>query len=556
MKRLLFIAACCCLVACHVSSRAFGQTDTATIDEHSLQALQEVVEGYAKKNYFVGAELLVIQGDQTLYHHSFGDLDRDNDRLWENNTICNIRSMTKPMTGVAAQILVDRGLLDIDKPVATYLESFDNDESRSITVRQVLTHRSGLPLTNLLKVDQYPTLADQVAKAGETGPQFEPDSKFWYSDIGTDVVGRLVEKISGELLHEFVGREIIEPLGMTETFYGFDAEDERFSRIAPLYFGGANGWLRFWSTDKGEAFYPCAWGSQTVYSTTTDYAKFMQMFADGGKVDGRQIISPEAIDRILKPVSPMKMLGSDADYPAQFRDLKAYYGQMMITYRPEGEEQGTPQVIGHSGSDGTAAWLWPDRDLIILFFTQSRGGTTVIKMEGAIDQLIIHPEEAMAASEVPDEFRPYVGMYVANFATFENEEFEVRVRDGQLILDIPSQLPFELLEPDDEGKWAFKIAPEQVKVTFDRDDAGNVIGLHLHQAGQSFEVPAKGTARAEELSIKREVTESEMQQLVGTYYDEDSEGDVEVLIEDGELAVSAPPGIVFHLRPGKEKGHW
>ena len=216
------------------------------LSDKALEALGEVVTAYIEKEYAIGAELLVMQHGKTLFHQCFGLSDREDNNKWQPGTLANIRSMTKPITGAAAQILVDRGLLDLDAPVADYLESFDNEESRGITVRQVLTHRSGLPLTNLIKVDTFENLAAQVAAAGKSGPQFEPDSKFWYRDIGTDVVGALIEELSGEPLQEFVTREILEPLGMRDTWYGIDANDSRFSRVATLYFGTPGGWLKIW----------------------------------------------------------------------------------------------------------------------------------------------------------------------------------------------------------------------------------------------------------------------------------------------------------------------
>ncbi len=533
---------------------AAGEANDSVSDE-ALHNLAALVSEFLDKEYMVGAELLVIQRGAVRYHKSFGDVDRKDDRVWENNTICNIRSMTKPITGAAAQILIDRQQLALDDPVAKYLKSFDNDQSRTITVRQVLTHRSGSPLTNLIRVDQFENLAAQVGKAGKTGPQFEPDSKFWYSDIGTDVVGALVAEVSGQPLNEFVQQELLDPLGMTDTFYGTDAGDERFSRIASLYVGNARGWLRFWKPEE-KPFYPFAWGSQTIYSTTSDYARFLKMIADEGKIEGRQILSPAAIQRILEPASRLKMMGSDAPYPNQFGNTDVWYGQMMINWRDTGDSPGAVRVIGHSGSDGTAAWAWPDRDLQILYFTQSRGGPTVLKMEAAIDRLLLHPDEEMTASEIPESLRPYVGTYVANFANFENEEFEIFVRDGKLILDIPSQLAFELLDPDDEGKWAFALAPRKIYLKFDRGDDDQVTGLRLHQAGQEFEVPRTDTRRASELSVMREVTPEQMQELTGTYWDDEAGADVRVFVEGETLCVDAPPGIEFHLRPDREKGHW
>ncbi len=489
-------------------SRAAAPSISQAATSTSLQELGKVVEQYIATNRAVGAELLVIQMGQTSYHESFGFSDREAKRQWENDTICNIRSMTKPITSAAAQILIDRELLNLDDPVAKYLESFDNDDSKSITVRQVLTHRSGLPLTNLLAPYQYPSLAKQVAAAGEKGPQFEPDSKFWYSDIGTDVVGRLVEKVSGEPLHEFIKREIFDPLGMSSTFHGIDASDKRFSQIASLYVKGSKGWFRFWKPGE-KPLYPFAWGSQTVYSTTTDYAKFLKMMMNGGRVGDRQLLSEAAVNRMLEPVSPMKMLGSDTAYPTGFRNLEAHYGQMMVTHHLIGKEKRKPVIIGHSGSDGTNAWAWPERDLIILYFTQSRGGPTALRIERPIDRLIIHPDEALVEEEAPERLRPYLGTFIANYDNFDGEEFTVTVRNGKLILDVPSQMAFELMEPDDQGYWAFAIVPDQVKATFDRNDKNAVVGLKLHKAGQVYEVPRKGTARARELSRKTANQETE-----------------------------------------------
>ena len=483
-----------------VDTPAAGQNPS----NESLQDLGKVVQKYIDKEQAIGAELLVIHRDQTLYHESFGFSDREDKRPWENDTICNIRSMTKPITSAAAQILIDRNLLELDVPVAKYLESFKEDrDSKLITVRQVLTHRSGLPLTNVLNPYQYSSLSEQVAAAGERGPQFEPGSKFWYSDLGTDVVGALVEKVSGEPLHEFVQREIFDPLGMTNTFYGIDASDERFQQIASLYLRGAAGWTRYWRPEK-KPLYPFAWGSQTVYSTTTDYAKFLKMLMNDGRQGNRQLLSEVAVARMLEPVSRMKMLGSDGDYPTGFEDLEVYYGQMMVSHHVIGKEKGQPIVIGHSGSDGTNAWAWPAKDLVILYFTQSRGGPTALRIERPIDRLVINPGRQLITEEAPEHLRPYLGTFIANYDNFDNEEFTVRAKRGQLVLDVPSQMVFKLNEPDDQGFWAFAIAPTQIKVSFDRNEKNEVVGLKLHKAGQVYEVPRKGTARANELAEDKE----------------------------------------------------
>lgn len=477
------------------TSFAHPQQDQA-ISQDSLDQLGQIVQQYVKNGLTIGAELQVIQDEKVLYHKSFGLSDRDSETAWKNDTICNIRSMTKPITSAAAQILIDRGLLELDEPVSAYLASFDNEKSKTITVRQVLSHRSGLPLTNLtISPYQFKSLEDQVANIGKKGPQFEPGSKFWYSDIGTDVVGRLIETVSGKPLNEFVKSELLVPLAMKNTFYGIDNSDKRLAVVASPYMKGRKGkWTQFWKPG-GRPLYPFAWGSQTLYSTTSDYALFLKMLVDEGRVGNRQLLSKAAVARMLAPVSRTKGMGSDTNVPTGFHNVESWYGQMMMTYRPSGHKERPPAAISHSGSDGTIAWSWPDRKLTILYFTQSRGGFTPIRIEESIDGLILHPGRSLV-EDIPANLQPFVGTFVANYDSFDNERFTVRVRDSKLILDVPSQLAFELLEPNADGLWPFAIAPEQIRVSFDRDDNDKVIALNLHKGGNTFNVPKLGTAAA------------------------------------------------------------
>ncbi|HZW11121.1 MAG TPA: serine hydrolase domain-containing protein [Phycisphaerales bacterium] len=534
----------------------------------ALAALGETVAGFLEKDYALGAELLVIKNRKIVFHEAYGVADREEGKPWATGTgagtVCNIRSMTKTLTGAAAQILIDRGKLGLDDPASKYLPGFDNEKSRGITLRHLLTHRSGLPLTMITTaLDQYPDLLALANAAGEHGPDFEPGTKFWYSDAGTDCVAAIVEVIAGETIDQFVTREIIGPLQMTDSFYALDASDPRFARIASLYLGQPGSWARFWSAG-GEPLYPFAWGSQTIYSTPLDYAKFLGMWMDGGlAAGGTRVLSEEAVARTLTPASPMSMLGSDARFPTDFRGLDTYYGQMSVLYCPEPEahdpEADEPDalpteavIISHSGSDGTIAWAWPELDLMVLYFTQSRGGTSPLRIEEAIDRLLIHPGEA-AVAEIPEHLKPLIGVYLANFANYDNERFEVLIKGGKLALDIPSQMVFELLDPDAEGMRAFALAPDKVKVSFHLGDDGNADVLQIHQGGETFEVPREGSALAAEQARKIEIPAEVLRSVVGKYKVGETGAVVEVFLDaDGVLSIKDSPTSVFQLRPSRD----
>ena len=565
MHRLVNSLAIASAVAC--ASVAHGQDAFPVVDPsevgrsaESLAQLADVVADYVDRGLAVGAELLVIKNRRTVLHESFGVRDIAGEVPWGDDTICNIRSMTKPITGAAIQILVDRGLVALDDPVSTHLPQFDTDALREVTIDQLLTHRAGLPLTAFTEgIDQFENLDTMAAGVAERGPEFEPGSKFWYSDAGTDMLAAVIEAVTGETVDAFVTREILTPLGMDESFYGIDDTDPRFNRIGTLYVGAANAWTPFWDPSEG-TLYPFAWGSQTIYGTPDDYAKFLAMWMDGGAFRGERVLSEEAVDRQLTPMAPMSMLGSDERFPTEFDGLEVWYGRMSVLHMPEEDPTGSdPVIIGHSGSDGTIAWAWPERDLMVLYFTQSRGGMTALRIEEHIERLLLRAEgEVVEAEPIPAEYAPYMGVYIANFGSFDSERFEVRMHDGRMALDIPSQMVFDLLEPDDEGLWAFAVAPAQVKVEFVRDDADAVTMLRLRQGPMIFEIPRAGTALAAEQAAIAPPDRSIIEAMVGTYRDPESGDTVSVFLEDGKVCIQPDSGAgpLLHLRPTKDPLRW
>jgi CubicO group peptidase (beta-lactamase class C family) len=452
----------------------------------AVRRLADEVQGYVKNGTIVGGELLIIKNRKTILHEAYGVRDREDKRAMERGTIFNIRSMTKPLTGVAVQMLADEGKLRLDDPVAKYLPGFNNDKSKAITIEHLLQHKSGLPLTILkIKIDEYPDLQAQAKAIGENGPQFKPAEKFWYSDAGSDAAAAIVEKISGKTIDHFIAERILQPLGMTDSFYLSKVDDPRKTRVASLYIGKPGAWTRYWKPD-GKPFYPFAWGSQSLYSTTVDYARFLAMWMDGGMAGDKRLLSSEAITRILKPVSQMKALGSDKPYPSGFFGLKPHYGQMsMLHASGEQPTRKDVRVFGHGGSDGTGAWAFPAENLIVCYFTQSRGQASTIRLETTIQDALL-PREG--DEKVPEEMKPLIGTYYANFGPFKNTPFQVVFRCGKLALDVPSELVNELKEPDNDGRWKLVNSISNA-VSFKKDRDGKVLALLLHKPNTTYELP-------------------------------------------------------------------
>ena len=413
-------------------------------------------------------------------------------------------------------------------------------------MEHLLTHRSGLPLSILTSFDGFPTLRSVADAAGEQDPDFPPGSDFQYSDTGMEVLGALIEVVADMPLDQFLQERILNPLQMNDTLTLVDAEDPRADGIASAFVGNPGSWSLFWQAGD-EPIYPFTMGSQSLYSTVLDYARFLGFWMDGGKADGQQLLTQAAVDRALTPVS-------DSGMPDGFPDLRLDYGQTWVVYVPSDapEGEGEMALFGHSGSDGTWAWAWPDRDLMVFYFTQSRGQGTGIGLEGDLYRLLIDPNAEPATADVPDVLKPYLGSYVATTGPLMFRPFEILVQNGKLAVNVPEQIVIELLEPDEDGLWRLALDPS-IAVSFIEDEAGDVIAMNWHQGGEVFEVPRGEMPEEPPLDM------ASVEKYLGLY-DRPEEPDadpVEVLVHNGHLALKVPEAmVILELFPPDAEGRW
>ena len=346
-----------------------------------LDRLIELVANCVEGRRIVGAELLVIKNRRTVLHEALGWKDRDDRIPMVRNTIFNIRSMTKPLVGTAALMLKEDERFELSAPVADILDSFDHDDAADITVEHLLTHRSGLPDTHPAgSPSTYSGLRAVADYWGGHGPsEFAPGESFAYSDPGADVLGAVVAEVSGLPLEQYVTRNLLLKIGARDSFAMTDRFDPRDARIASDYKRSLLGWSRYWKPGDGPLM-PFVCGSGTTwYATPRDYARFLALWMDEGRVGDEQLLSEETVRQALKPISEMP-------YTSGIEGLKVYYGQMWQVYVSDDEKREVT-AFGHSGSDGTYAWAWPGEDLMILYFTQSRGQQTRLLLEAEFGAL-------------------------------------------------------------------------------------------------------------------------------------------------------------------------
>lgn len=452
-------------------------TSTARAEHVSLEsvaALDELVQSFVDADEIVGAELLVIVNKRTILHEGYGWRDREGKVRMEPGGVFCVRSMTKPLIGAAAWMLIEAGKLSEDDRVAKYLPGFDVEEQRDITIGHLLRHQSGLPMS-LIMTRNPRTLESlrAVADLGADEPlQFAPGTAFEYSDQGTDTLAAVIEVVTGAPTEAFVRERLLVPLGMSETACVLPTDHPLRARVCSNYAGSPGAWSRYWSPTD-EALFPIFLGSQALYSTAVDYARFLQLYVDDGSAGGEQLLSSSSIRHTLEPGR------SPLPWQTGLSGLRADYGTLMQLWTRAAEDGAREVVVfGHTGSDGTYAWAFPEADALVLYFTQSRGTSTGWRVEERLSELFLGvPVEANEAAPQLDD---YLGYYRGK----DTELYRAIVRDGDgLALEVPGKAiaPLEYMRED---RWKARLEP--AVLAFERDDAGRVTGFSIGEKAKKL----------------------------------------------------------------------
>src|SRR6516164_5680681 len=287
-------------------------TDTASAQNSSgSAALDTSLRGAVERKDVPGVVALITDRERVLYQGAFGVADVATGRPLTTDAIFRIASITKPVTSLALMQLVEQGRLSLDDPAEKYLpelvglkvfESFDpatgayklRPASRAATVRHFLTHTSGLayPFTSAIWRDFKP-------RPGETYPfggplLFDPGER-WHYSTSTDVVGKLVEKVSGQKLEDYFRQHIFAPLQMPDTSYNVPQEKAPRLVAGQQRAGERMDGAVVLQTPQPGLTIPEPIGGGGLASTANDYGRFMRMLLNGGELDGARVLKAETV---------------------------------------------------------------------------------------------------------------------------------------------------------------------------------------------------------------------------------------------------------------------
>lgn len=387
-----------------LSAFAFAQDlpgakpESVGLSSERLERIGTTVQQAVDDKRIAGAVTLVVRHGHVAYYKAQGMMDREAAKPMPPDAMFRICSMTKPITSVAAMMLYEEGKFLLDDPVSKYLPEFKNPKvlvkrasgnsytipaTKEITIRDLMRHTSGItynwnddlgPLyekanvaSGLLPYDG--TIGDSVKRLAPLPLLFNPGDRFEYS-LSVDVLGRLVEALSGKPLDEFFRTRIFEPLGMKDSY--FYPPDNKLPRLATAYtYYAEKGLNRFPDTPITEgtftysADYPSRGpkklfsGGAGLVSTAMDYARFSQMMLDGGKIGNTRLLSRKTVE--LMTHDQLGKIGPDQGFGLGFGidGVKAPLAEL-----------GSPGSYDWGGFFYTAFSIDPQEQMIVIFMAQ------------------------------------------------------------------------------------------------------------------------------------------------------------------------------------------
>jgi CubicO group peptidase (beta-lactamase class C family) len=376
-----------------------GNDRAASVTRIDRARLDQALRGFVDSGQLVGVSALIYQDGHEAYSGAFGLADREAARPMARDTIAQIFSMTKPVTGVALMQLYEQGKFRLDEPIAKYLPEFADirvyggtDASgkplllppqRAITIRDMMRHTAGLvgggddtgPVGALYRkadpdsLDR--TLAENIRRLATVPLLYQPGTRWLYSPA-VDVQARLVEVLSGEAFDDYLHEHVFGPLKMKDTGYG--VRDR--ARLAALYMRSDDGVMTripdaeaLKINGRDTALKPGSWG---LTSTLDDYMRFARMLLGGGQLDGVRLLRPETVRLMASDALPPVIGATDRSWLPNKGQVGFGIDFAVRIARPATASEASGEIgeFFWDGAANTLFWVDPVNDLAAVLFTQ------------------------------------------------------------------------------------------------------------------------------------------------------------------------------------------
>jgi CubicO group peptidase (beta-lactamase class C family) len=414
-----------------ISISAWGQSlpkasppEDVGFSSERLERIAEVFQREVDSGEIPGAVVVVARNGKVAYEKAFGYQNREDRVRMNSDSIFRIASMSKPITTVATMILVEEGKLDILSPVSRYLPEFKDQTvapagepvKRTMTVQDLLRHTSGLAYGAYVENPQIKqayadakvfdfdqSLSEMVTKLANLPLVHQPGTVWEYS-MSTDVLGRIVEVVSGMALDQFVEERIAEPLRMTAT--GFSVSEAQGASVAEPQVDAATG--KRPTMRNPTTKHKWLSGGGGMVSTAEDYVRFAQMLLNGGVLDGARLLSPKTVSLMTADHLPPGV-GYNTNFISLVQDMAPTpemgqgFGLGFMVRKEEGRNP-LPGSVGDFswlGAYGTYFWVDPKEKLVACLMVQNATDATGIatsrrtrhEMRELVYQALTHVDE-------------------------------------------------------------------------------------------------------------------------------------------------------------------
>ncbi|MEX0942637.1 MAG: serine hydrolase domain-containing protein [Pseudomonadales bacterium] len=377
-----------------------GKAESVGMSNDRLARIAPAIQGYIDRGEIAGAATLIARKGIIIHQDAQGYADLESERLLQTDSLFRLASQTKPVTAVAVMILLEQAKIRLNDPIARYLPEFTDIKvaelnengkvvlvapERPMTIKHLLTHTAGMSVGESKEVAEWinhmvqtktrspnQTLAEVVSGYAQLALGYHPGTHWQYSPAaGFNVLGRLVEVVSGQSLQDFQREHIFEPLGMKDTYYyvPLDKLDrytvayrrESDGSISPAE--PADGTSRFVKEHRPKVMFPGAGG---LVSTMHDYLRFAQMLMNGGELDAVRILSPKTVELMTLPHA----LGIPKIGGLGARGTAFGLGVNVVVEPAAYGEASSKGTYMWGGAFGTTFWIDPKEQLIGLYMMQ------------------------------------------------------------------------------------------------------------------------------------------------------------------------------------------